>query len=229
VRALAVAQGWNQTARLQFTIEQGYYIVGTENVVYNKSDLPIKHRDVAGLVVEGSFPNGLILINKGHVSGRGGRGGPGGPANSNGGTGFVAGPGLVVTNSYSGSFFQLWNYGAITGGGGGGGGGGAANASVGGGGGGGAPFGPGGENGGFGGSFYGSGGGGDIDDGFSRGGRGGSMGEVGSSGTGNRPNKAGTSGGAGGDSGLAIIGTSSISFIINGTRNGGEVPTTSSN
>jgi hypothetical protein len=229
VRDLAVAQGWDQTSRLQFTIEQGISMVGTESLVYSRTDSPTKHRDVAGLVVEGSFPNGLIIINKGHISGRGGRGGPGG--GGNGGTGFVGGPGLVVTTSYSGTFFQLWNYGAITGGGGGGGGGGVASGiNVGGGGGGGAPFGAAGTGGvaGASASFYGSGDGGDVDGGFSKGGRGGDQGATGGTGSGNRPNRTGSSGGGGGEGGLAIIGTSSISFIVSGTRNGGELTSPSS-
>jgi len=230
VRDLAVAQGWDQNSRLQFTLEQGYYIIGRENVGYNRSDSPIKHRDVAGLVVEGSFPNGLILINKGHISGYGGRGGVGGTG-GNGNAGYVGSPGLVVTNSYSGSFFQLWNYGGITGGGGGGGGGGAADATIGGGGGGGAPFGAGGSGSvnGAGATFYGSGDGGDPDGGFSKGGRGGSLGAVGEGGKENRPTRAGTAGGAGAEGGFAIIGTGSISFIVGGTRSGVELAGTSSN
>jgi hypothetical protein len=234
VRALAVAQGWNQSSRLQFTIEQGYYFSGTENLSYNGSDSPIKHRDVAGLVVEGSFPNGLIIINKGHISGRGGRGAAG--AGGNGATGFVGTPGLVLTSTYSGSFLQLWNYGAITGGGGGGGsGGGASGVGDGGGGGGGAPFGVGGTGGIFNNapgataSFYGSGDGGNEDGGFSKGGRGGSQGAAGESGSGNRPNRSATSGGAGGAGGYSIIGISSMSVVVGGTRNGPDLSGPSSN
>ena len=226
LRSLAVAQGWNQTSRLQFTIEQGYYMVGTENLAYNRTDSPIKHRDVAALVVEGSFPNGLILINKGHISGRGGRGGTAGGPGTNGSVGFPAGPALVLTGTISASFIQIWNYGAITGGGGGGGGGGG---SVTGGGGGGAPFGAGGEVSGGIASFYGSGGGADPDDGYSRGGRGGSIGASGEAASGNRPGKAAASGGAGGGPGLYIIGEGSVTFIVFGDRLGPSLPAPSLN
>lgn len=231
IRSLAVAQGWNQSSRLQFTIEQGYYFAGTENLAYNGTDSPIKHRDVAGLVIEGSFPNGLIIINKGHISGRGGRGGAGG-VGGNGSGGFAGTPGLVLTSTASASFFQVWNYGAITGGGGGGGGGGfASGVNNGGGGGGGAPFGAGGAGGagGASASFFGSGDGGDVDSGFSKGGRGGSQGAGGDSGSGNRPNRTGSSGGGGGAGGYSVIGISSLSFIVGGTRNGPDLSGPSNN
>lgn len=223
VRSLAVAQGWNQVARLQFTIEQSVSLVGPEDLIYNRSDSPVKHRDVAGLVVEGSFPNGLIIINKGHISGRGGRGGAG--TGGTGGVGSVGNPGLVVTTTYSGSFLQLWNYGAITGGGGGGGAGGVASGvNIGGGGGGGAPIGAGGTGGvaGATATFYGSGDGGNVDLGYSKGGRGGSQGEDGLIGSGNRVGRTASAGGAGGVGGYSVVGVSSISVIIAGTRNGAD-------
>ncbi len=233
LRSLAVARGWDQTSRLEFTIEPGYYIVSTSNLSYNRTDSPIKHRDVAALVVEGSYPNGLILINKGAIVGRGGNGGNGG-ITGNGSPGYPGSPGLVFTSSYSSSFCQVWNYGLIAGGGGGGGGGGYASglsSTNGGGGGGGAPFG----GVGFGngsatsGGFYISGQGGDPDGGYSKGGRGGNMGESGGSGTGNRPGRAASSGGAAGAGGYSVIGEGNIQYIVGGTRNGSSLSGNSNN
>ncbi len=229
LRNLAVARGWDQTSRLEFTVEPGYYVLGTFNFNYNRTDSPIKHRDVAALVLEGSFPNGVIIINKGAIVGHGGQGGTFEFA-SNGLPGRAGAPGLLFTTSYSSPFCQVWNYGLIAGGGGGGGGGGfASGVGNGGGGGGGAPNGPGGiGGGGLNGataSFYSSGDGGNVDGGYSKGGRGGNMGANGDSGTGNRPNRTASSGGAGGAAGYSVIGESNLTYVVGGTRNG---PTLSS-
>jgi hypothetical protein len=244
LRSLATAAGWDGTQRLQVTVEQSRSLVGSDNVLYTGTDSPIKHRDVGGLIVDGNFPNGLILINKGHITGRGGRGGAGG-VDGNGSPGQSGSPGLVVTSTFSSPFFQLWNYGAVTGGGGGGGGGGfmsvglsppaggsqAPGSSNGGGGGGGAGSGaggvgpPNGENG----TFFASGDGGDPDDGFSKGGRGGNLGSVGAVGTGNRPGRSASSGGAGGLAGYSIIGLSSVTIVVPGTRSGPDLSGNSNN
>lgn len=224
VRSLAVSRGWDQNSRLEFTVEQNIWLVGNPNTPYNRTDSPIKHRDVAALVVEGSFPNGLIIINKGAILGNGGFGGRGG-SGGNGSPGAPGTPGLVFTSSYSSPFCQVWNYGLIAGGGGGGGGGGfASGVGDGGGGGGGAPFGQGGFSPfGFSGGtagLYESGNGGDRDDGFSKGGRGGNHGQDGSPGTGNRPNRTESFGGAGGSAGYSVVGEANVQYIVGGTRNG---------
>ncbi len=225
LRSLAVARGWDQTSRLEFTVDPGFYILGTNNILYNRTESPLKHRDVAGLVIEGSFPNGLIIINKGAIVGHGGTGGAGG-IGGNGSPGFAGGPGIVFTTSYSSTFCQVWNYGLIAGGGGGGGGGGfASGVNNGGGGGGGAPNGAGGTGGvnGAAASFYSSGDGGDVDSGFSKGGRGGNMGVNGDTGSGNRPTRTASSGGSGGLGGYSVVGESNVSYIVPGTRNGASL------
>jgi len=231
LRNLAVSRGWDQTSRLEFTIEQGNFILGTPNILYNRTESPVKHRDVSALVVEGSYPNGLIIINKGAIVGHGGTGGAGG-VGGNGSPGAAGSPGLVFTSSYSGSFCQVWTYGLIAGGGGGGGGGGfASSVNNGGGGGGGAPNGSGGVGGVNGGaaSFYSSGDGGDPDGGFSKGGRGGNMGLDGGSGAGNRPNRTASSGGIGGLPGYSVIGESNVNYIVPGIRNGPSLSSNSNN
>jgi hypothetical protein len=225
LRSLAVARGWDQTSRLEFTVDPGFYILGTNNILYNRTESPLKHRDVAGLVIEGSFPNGLIIINKGAIVGHGGTGGAGG-IGGNGSPGFAGGPGIVFTTSYSSTFCQVWNYGLIAGGGGGGGGGGfASGVNNGGGGGGGAPNGAGGTGGvnGAAASFYSSGDGGDVDSGYSKGGRGGNMGADGNTGSGNRPTRTESSGGSGGLGGYSVVGETNISYIVPGTRNGASL------
>jgi len=233
LRTFAELAGWDGVQRLEVTFPQTSTAVGTNSTAYGRSDSPpVRHKDVGALIIGGSFPNGLTLINKGRIVGTGGTGGRGGDTNGAyiSTPGFSGAPGIVITTNFSAPFFNIYNYGQISGGGGGGGSGGGIGATTGGGGGGGAPFGSGGAsgNGIVGGSatFYGSGNGGDQSDGYSKGGRGGSIGQVGADGTGNRPGNPTSSGTIGGQPGYSIIGTSYItSILVDGTRDG---PTQSS-
>lgn len=227
VRDIASLAGWDGVQRLEFTIPPDGQLTGNYNRNYNGTESPVKHRSVAALLIQGSFPNGLTIINKGQIVGTGGEGGQGGDS-----TGVylqIAGrsglPGIVITSDFSASFLNIWNYGQIAGGGGGGGPGGHIGTVTGGGGGGGAPYGfrGGSPNGslGFNGSFFIPGNGGDPSDGYSKGGRGGLHGQNGDSGTGNRPGNPSSAGGAGGPAGYAIIGRDFITqFIVAGTQNG---------
>lgn len=113
LRSSAVAAGWDQTSQVIATITSGTTISSTGT-------------GTPALTINGSFPNGVSLINGGIILGRGGNGGnganaPGGGASSPaGGTGNIGGAALAVSvpvtiNNTSGF---------IRGGGGGGGGGG---------------------------------------------------------------------------------------------------------
>lgn len=141
LRTLAVAAGWDQISRCEAIIDQDVFLSGSRNADYTRLDTPIRHGNVAGLLLSGSWPNGLILRNQGTISGGGGSG-------SNASTtildGTPGGPGMTITSDFSVGVGKLVviNFGTIAGGGGGGGGG-----TIGGGG-GGAPLGAGGAGGG---------------------------------------------------------------------------------
>lgn len=218
LRTLAVNAGWNQSSKVVATIASGVYIASGST-------------GTPALTVDGSFPNGVELVNNGTILGRGGNGGVGGACyiGANGGNGGSGGLGLSVTVAIS-----INNIGRISGGGGGGGGGqgqsGGKWESSGGGGGGGIGNGAGGPQ------YFGypityrgaagsagtltsagSGGAGGIG-GAGSGGSGGSYGASGASGgTGGNCSPRG-SGGAGGG---AVVGNSNIIWIATGTRNGG--------
>ena len=109
VRALAVTAGWDETLGLDVVVDTG---------VYAWSDDVTK----GGLIVAGSFPSGITILNKGYIMGKGGYGGmPQGPLNTpagnNGGDG---GPALQITSSSTVDITN--NSGAYIAGGGGGGG-----------------------------------------------------------------------------------------------------------
>lgn len=110
--SLATAAGWNGSSKLVATIGSGVYISS------NSTGTP-------GLTVNGSFPNGVSLVNNGFIVGMGGAGGKGG---GNGGAGYatnaVAGSSGGLALSVS-SAVSITNNGTIGGGGGGGGGGGS--------------------------------------------------------------------------------------------------------
>jgi len=114
LRTLAVAAGWNESDRVQATINSGVYV---------SSDSTTRG---PALAVSGTFPNGVELINNGFIVGMGGAGGAGRDAHSaapnsrNGSVG--AGGGLALSVSVA---TTISNSGTIAGGGGGGGGGGA--------------------------------------------------------------------------------------------------------
>lgn len=197
LRTLAVNAGWNQSSKVVATINSGV-------TMYSNTT------STAALIVNGSFPGGVELINNGIIIGRGGNGGAygsGGP----GGPGGAGGTALAVSVPLS-----VRNNNAIYGGGGGGGGGdgnticnsyGCTSFDAGGGGGG-----IGGSSGGGGGST-----GGTLTSAGSRsclylgcGGNGGSYGAAGAS--------AARAGGAGGS---AVTGNSNITWLATGTRLGG--------
>lgn len=104
LRALCVSSGWNEIAAVTVTVNGGVYISG--NGVSN------------AMVVSGSFPNGVTLINNGVIIGFGGVGGAGGSGAQNG---FAGGPGYTGFATYVP--ITIANNGFIAGGGGGGGGG----------------------------------------------------------------------------------------------------------
>jgi hypothetical protein len=105
LRTLAVNAGWNQSSPVTATIASGIYIYSTDI-------------NVAALTINGSFPNGVTLVNNGYIMGQGGNGASatGSAYNSissgqNGGAGISLGVSCTIfNNSY------------IAGGGGGGGG-----------------------------------------------------------------------------------------------------------
>jgi hypothetical protein len=117
LRTLAVNAGWNQSLPLRATIAGGVWVSSTTT-------------GGAALTINGSFPNGVTLINNGIISGAGGNGGRGGRP-------YLISPILPVAGSAGGgalavsSAVTITNNGTIQGGGGGGGGGGGAvNGSV---------------------------------------------------------------------------------------------------
>ena len=221
LRSLVVTAGWNQSTNVTATINAGVY-------AYSNST------GTAGLVVNGSWPNGVTLNNTGFIVGMGGNGGPGQFA-CNGSPGNPGGLALSVSSPVS-----INNTGGNISGGGGGGGGGAGGTWCcvgcgGGGGGGGGRTGKtnSGGGGGGGGAYPGSpggcgtcasagGGGGGGGPNMGAGGSGGNWGASGSNGGGGRVGgTVPTSGGAGRPGGAATSGSASfITWIATGTRNG---------
>jgi hypothetical protein len=62
LRTWALANGWNGTTVATITVDSGVYIWSDTNAT-------------AGLIIDGSWPNGITLINNGFIIGKGGRGG----------------------------------------------------------------------------------------------------------------------------------------------------------
>jgi len=220
LNSFALSSGWNGTSNLIVTINAGVYVYATST-------------GNAGLTINGSFPNGLSLINNGYITGKGGNGGTGGRGGAQAGTaGSAGGTALAVSSACS-----ITNNNTI-GGGGGGGGGGAPTAVIGGaggGGGGGASFGAGGPGGtalsggrtgapgGSGTQISPGGGGGGVGDGRpnTAGGTGGSGGGLGSAGaTGGRSQDNTYGGQGGGAAGNAITGNANITWVATGSRLG---------
>lgn len=102
LRTLALANGWNGTFAAQITVNSGVSISGS-----------VAGNSTAALTIDGSWPNGVTLVNNGSIVGRGGNGGNGGN-----GTGTAGGKALQASVACS-----INNVGTIAGGGGGGGGG----------------------------------------------------------------------------------------------------------
>lgn len=109
LRAWALANGWNGVVAATITINSGVYI-WSDNT------------GVAGLTIDGSWPDGLTLVNNGFIIGKGGQGGEGPrlayqskPAGPNSGAGYPGGPAVSLQRNTS-----IVNNGYIAGGGGGG-------------------------------------------------------------------------------------------------------------
>lgn len=227
LRTLAVNAGWNASSKVVATISGGVYVSS------NSTGTP-------GLTVNGSFPNGVSLINNGFIIGMGGAGGSGqntGGAPTANGVGAPGGLALSVSVAVT-----VTNNGTIGGGGGGGGPGGPRGLSVGkdayivgGGGGGGGRTGATNSAGGSGGpgpsgagaagsqgtsSSAGSGGLGAANPFGGRAGAGGAGGSWGASGTAGVTDNYPPNGGAGGAGGGAITGNSNITYLATGTRLG---------
>lgn len=235
LRSQAIAAGWDQVQRLECQVDHQAECIGngTSIATYNRTDNPVKHRDVCGMEITGAYPNGLILRNNGLIQGRGGAGGAGALSaiNQSGSNGGAGGPGLVIVSGTTASFITVINAGRISGGGGGGGGGGVyldddgTTTQRGSGGGGGQPFGPGG-----GGRVAGAtatvrlpGAGGlgpSTGGGFGSGGAGRLFAESGFLGGDSNPGGGGL-GGFGGLGGIGIVGRNSITNFIQGNLSGG--------
>ena len=224
LRTLALNAGWNGTTKVVATISSGIYLYATST-------------SNTGLVVDGSFPAGVDLINNGYILGMGGNGGGGGGDGGAGGSGGSGGKALSVSTGVT-----ITNNGTIGGGGGGGGGGGSGKNgqefgfaggggggggrtgltnSSGGGGGSGAYNGGGGSGGSGTSSSAGGGGGGGVyygafDNGYGAGG--GSGGNWGANGNGGGSARA--SGGSGGGAGACLTGNSYITWVATGSRYG---------
>lgn len=104
LRTLALAAGWNGSLPVRATIGSGVWISGS-----------VAANSTAALTIDGSFPNGVTLINNGTIAGRGGIGGTGAlsspTAGQAGGRALQASVAVTINNA-----------GIIAGGGGGGGG-----------------------------------------------------------------------------------------------------------
>jgi hypothetical protein len=214
LRTLAVAAGWDQAAPVVATINSGVTLRGNAGagaansssvVAFGANSRPGAAGGTA-LVVNGSWPGGVSLINNGTVNGGGGGGGGGG-STAAGGAGGAGGTGILVSVALS-----ITNNSAIGGGGGGG-----AGISTGGGGGNweGIDGGPGGV-----GTSTAGGAGGFNDQNYSRGGAGGARGAAGV----RPPNGfSGGFGGNGGVGGAPVSGNSYVTWVALGTLYGTRV------
>jgi hypothetical protein len=108
LRTLAVNAGWNQSSPVVATLASGYYIYSTDV-------------NTPALTINGSFPNGVTLVNNGFIMGKGGNGASAtGTAYNNISSGQNGGHGISLGVSCT-----IFNNSYIAGGGGGGGGAGA--------------------------------------------------------------------------------------------------------
>ena len=220
LRNLAILAGWDQSAPVVATVASGIVLSGEFTGLTTRNP---------GLTINGSFPFGVTLVNNGVIVGSGGQGGTGGPNTSTPATAGGAGGAAIVASVA----VSIENNGTIAGGGGGGGGGGYSSVQgaftifpfPGSGGGGGrhsavgaSP--PGGGAGAFGTegtySAAGIGGGQSGSGGGGNGGNWGAAGNAGANGTGPQT----TVGGAGGAAGAVVIGSSNVTWLVEGTRLG---------
>lgn len=225
LRQRAITAGWNQTDRLEFIVYTPARLYGNSNSSYNGSGSgTATHATVGGLIVDGEYPQGLIIRNYGTIVGAGGVGGAGASAigssasnGTHGGAGLVIVAGMVSSFSSTDKKARVFNQSEALISGGGGGGGGAPRGpgmTRGGGGGGGAPFGPGGSlNGQTATSIVGgSGGNPGTNVGYFQGGHGGNEGQPGAEGSDLHLFNTSGSPGQGGAAGYSIVGTSSITL-----------------
>jgi hypothetical protein len=198
LRTLALNAGWNGTSAVQATINSGVFISGT-----------VQANSTAALTIDGSFPNGVTLINNGTIVGRGGDGGNAGAAPA---AGTAGGRALLASVAVS-----INNAGSILGGGGGGGGGLSSFANTAGGGGGGQSS----QTNSSGGAGF-NGGPAGQDGTFSAAGLGGttSLGPGGNGGAHGQAGGTASNSAAGGAAGQAVSGDSNITWIATGTRLG---------
>lgn len=103
LRAAALNAGWDGNSPLTATLPSGGVLAASTSSAY-------------ALVISGSFPQGLVFVNKGGIYGAGGKGGDGGSAISTVTAGEPGGPALSVSSAVTFS-----NLGVIAGGGGAGG------------------------------------------------------------------------------------------------------------
>jgi len=182
-----VAQGWDKQSYVTFIIENGVYI-WSDNI-----SLP-------ALTSGGPFPNGLTIVNKGYIMGKGGAGGGPAAAGESGGPAISITTNVIIDNTYASAYI---------GGGGGGGGSGGYGAYNYAGGGGGAGGGVGGA--GFGSTTY-------------AGGSGGAIGQVGANGVNGQSTiraQQSYGGGAGGGGGYQRVGGGGGGRIFPGTSGAG--------
>jgi len=111
LRTLALAAGWPGTAKVVATINSGIYISSNST-------------GTAGLTINGSFPNGVSLVNNGFIVGMGGGGGNGAFRLVNTVTGAASGASGGLALAVTVAVTITNGSGTIGGGGGGGGGGG---------------------------------------------------------------------------------------------------------
>lgn len=123
VRTALVAAGWDGSSPAIYTIPATTYISSASTTT-------------PALLISGSFPNGITIVNNGYILGRGGQGG-----DSGGGSGRAGGTAIRVEYSAGDPKPSIDNKNTIAGGGGGGGAGQTGDNYSSGGGGGGAPFG----------------------------------------------------------------------------------------
>jgi len=107
IRTLAVAAGWDGSAPLITTVNSGVWLWSDST-------------SLGGVIISGSFPGGLTLLNYGKIIGKGGKGGNGRLSQDIGESGGAGGPALTVAST---SVSITNNSGAYIAGGGGGGGG----------------------------------------------------------------------------------------------------------
>jgi hypothetical protein len=87
LRTWALANGWDGSSFAEITVAPGVYVYSTNTAN-------------AGMTIDGSWPNGVSLVNNGYIIGKGGNGGAGTPANGgDGGSALSLGVNCSITNN----------------------------------------------------------------------------------------------------------------------------------